>query len=236
MSKQLVILPGWGGSHKTWAAFCDKAKKQFDTVTVIDLPCFGNELCPTEVWGVAEYADFVRNRLLKKSYTHVTLLGHSFGGQVAAYFVAHHPEVCETLVLSGAAVYRPKNSLRRILFGIVAKLGKIILKLPILRTYEKQAKRILYRSADSPDYEKTSGIQKNIFKKVIREDISHLLKKIKIPTLVVWGSRDTYTPLRFGKKIAKNMPNATLNIIDGGTHGLHISKQEELLSTMISFI
>ena len=71
------------------------------------------------------------------------------------------------------------------------------------------------------DYLETSGIMREIYQKIIREDQSANLPKISIPTLIVWGDRDRQTPLRQGKKIAKLIPNSQLKIISGGPHGLH---------------
>jgi len=236
MSKQLVILPGWGGSQETWHAFCTLAKEKIPSVTVIDLPCFGNEPCPNTPWGIAEYAQFVRNALPKES-DDVALMGHSFGGQIAAYIAMHEPQACTKLILSGAAIYRPKKTLKRALFALLAKVGGAFFSLPVVRRFQGRARQLLYRAADSPDFlDTTSTVQKDTFKKVIREDISGELSKITIPTLLVWGTKDQYTPLRFGKKIAQHIPNAVIKIIPGGTHGLHISKKEELLSHILSFI
>ena len=234
MPAHVVILPGWGGSKKTWAPFVKMLQPHVTSVEVLELPCFGDEPCPDTVWGVAEYANFVKNTLVGKS--HIVLLGHSFGGQVAAYLVATQPHICEKLILSGAAIYRPKNTVKRIVFGILAKIGKWIFTLPLLRKYNRWAKKWLYRVADSPDYEKTTQLQREIFKNIIREDVSHLLSEIRIPTLIVWGTKDTYTPIKYAHKIHARIRQSNLHIIKGGTHGLHISEQEALLSTMLAFV
>jgi len=60
-TQTLVILPGWGGNLQTWNDFIFIAKKKFDVVC-IELPCFGSEPCPNKVWGVEDYADFVKNK------------------------------------------------------------------------------------------------------------------------------------------------------------------------------
>ncbi len=234
MGKHLVILPGWGGSHKTWADFVSRIATKVDGVQVIDLPCVGDEPCPTDVWGVEEYAAFVRNKLAGRS--DIVLLGHSFGGQVAAYLAATTPDICTTLVLSGAAVIRPSRTIKRSIFGVLAKCGKLLFALPGLSRFEQKAKKLLYRAADSPDYSNTDAIQKDIFKKVIRQDIQHMLPQIQAETHIVWGDHDTYTPLKHGRRIARTMPRATLHIIKGGTHGLHVSKPDELLSVLTPLV
>ena len=108
MSENLIIIPGWEGSQKTWQKFADLASKNFD-VQIIELPCFGNEPCPGQVWGVEEYADFVKKKLNPSTHQPINILGHSFGGSVATHLVASNPEICQKLILSGAAIFRRKK-------------------------------------------------------------------------------------------------------------------------------
>lgn len=231
----LVILPGWGGSHKTWADFVALAKPHFKDVQVINLPCFGNEPCPDSVWGVEEYANFVKSKIENQN-SKIVLLGHSFGGAIATHIVATGPNIIDKLILSGAAVYRPKNYVRRSVFWLLAKIGKIIFSTPPLKNRTTFAKKLLYRSASSPDYAHTDGIKRKIFKKIIRQDQSHLLSSIQVPTCVIHGTMDTYVPMHTGKRIAQNIPNALFFAIDNGTHGLHIKHAQHLLSLILQFL
>lgn len=233
---KLVIIPGWDGTRETWLKFAEIAGQNFD-VEVIELPCFGNQKCPDEVWGVEQYSNFVKDKILryKKQDTNVSLLGHSFGGQVAVYLISNNDNLVDKLILSGAAVFRPKKTLKKALFGILAKSGKIVFRLPILKKFDKLVKKVLYRAAQSPDYTNTSGIKREIFKKVTSQDVSDLLPKITVPTLVVWGDKDVYVPLAHGEKIAGLIPNAKFEVIKDGTHGLHIKNSEKLFEIIKNF-
>lgn len=236
-NQTLVILPGWGGSTKTWQKFIDQATPLFTRVVCIDLPGFGDCPSPTTVWGVEDYAEFVQKKIkLLVPQGSVVLLGHSFGGQVAVSLVAQSPSICQSLILSGAAVYRPKRTIKRTIFFLLAQFGKILFTLPLLRRLQGVAKKILYRAADSPDYLQTSAIQREIFQKVTRQDVSDKLSQISVPTLVVWGEKDSYVPLRFGKKIAKNIRNAKFAVINQARHGLHLTHPKILCQHIEVFI
>jgi len=236
MEKQkLVIVPGWGGTKQSWQKFTDLASEYFD-VTVIELPCFGDEPCPSDVWGVEEYAEFVKKQINQLPNQPMNLLGHSFGGQVATHLVAHNPNLVIKLVLSGAAIYRPKQSVKNMVFLPLAKVGKILFMIPGLRKFDRIAKKILYRAADSPDYNDTSGMKRKVFQKITKQDQSDLLPNISVPTLVVWGTRDTYTPLKYGKRIAARIPNSQLKIFKEGKHGLHIQQPKNLLKSIKHFL
>lgn len=230
--QKLVILPGWGGTKETWQAFTDLAKQNFD-VQVINLPCFGDEPCPNEVWGVEEYAEFVKSKV--NNANKVTILGHSFGGQVAAYFASQNPEMIDRLILFAPALFRRKSPLRRVLFGIVAKFGKLIFKLPFIEKLDVWAKKLLYKVADSPDYSATAGIKREIFKKIIRQDLTECLSKISTPTLLVQGNFDKYVPVKESEKAVKLIPNAKLEIVQLGRHGMHFQLPEILFKIIKNF-
>lgn len=233
MQRTLIILPGWGGNSETWKQFISLAEKHF-RVLCVNLPCFGDEPCPDDVWGTGEYADFVYKKIIETGISDLIVLGHSFGGQIAVRLVSEHPELFSHLVLVGAAVIRPKRPLRRLLFWLVAKTGKLLFRLPIVEQGSAFAKKVLYRLAASPDYLETSRIKRDIFRKVIREDGQKFLGQITVPTTVIWGARDRYTPLRYGKKIAGRIPGATLDIVPDGKHGLHLQMPETLLQKIVA--
>ncbi len=233
MKQTLIILPGWGGTKETWKAFTDLAKRDFD-VQVINLPCFGDEPCPNEIWGVEEYSNFVKSKISNIKYP-ISLLAHSFGGQVAAYFASQNPEMIDKLILFAPALFRQRRGLRRLLFGVAAKVGKLIFKLPYIEKFDVWAKKLLYKTADSPDYNSTSGIKREIFKKIIRQDLTQFLPKISMPTLMIQGTLDKYVPLKDSKKAVKLIPNAKLEIIPMGRHGLHFQQPENLLKIIKQF-
>lgn len=235
MPRQLLILPGWGGSKESWKDFINLAQKDFQ-ITCLELPCFGGEPCPDQVWSVKDYADFVKQKIQNLNLIKPVILGHSFGGQIAAYLAATSPQSLSRLILCGASAIRPKHSLKRSIFSLLAKVGKIFFSWPLIKNLNAPARKFLYRLADSPDYGQVAGIKLEIFKKIIRQDLTEELKKIKTPTLVIWGTLDSYAPLSSGKKIAALMPNSRLEIIAGGQHGLHRQMPEKLYSIIKNFI
>ena len=222
--KTLVVLPGWGGTKKTWQAFVDFANEKNEIkVIVLNLPCFGEEPCPSEVWGLSEYAQFVKKKIEDSEILsqELTVLGHSFGGAVAVELFRQYPSVAGKLVLIGAAIIRPKLTIKRKVFGTFARVGKWVFDIPFLRSHQQAARKILYKAADSPDYAETAGIQKEIYKKIIREDRFEVLPQIVVPSLVLWGAKDSYVPLSYGKRIAVALPEGTLTVYQNGKHGLH---------------
>jgi len=233
LKPQLIILPGWEGSKKTWANFIDLAKNDFE-VYCFDLPCFGEEPCPNQVWGIAEYAEFAKRKMAELPLEKPILLGHSFGGAVAAYLAINDTAKFSRLILSGAAIFRQPDSLKKKIFIALAKPGKAILAWPILNKFSDLTKKALYRLINS-DYNRTFGMKREIYKKVISQDLGPVINKINLPTLVIWGERDSYVPLKAGRKIVELIPGAKLEIIKNGGHGLHLKRLDQFYGEIKKF-
>ena len=155
---------------------------------------------------------------------------------MAVSLAAKEDGIADALILSGAAAIRPKNSIKRMFFLLIAKAGKVLFRLPFIEKFSVLARKVLYGLAGSRDYENTTGIKKEIFKKIVREDSRNLLPKIKIPTLVLWGEKDKYVPLKYGKKIHKLIPGSAMYIVKDGGHGLHIKNIKEIELIINEFI
>ena len=53
-----------------------------------------------------------------------------------------------------------------------------------------------------------------------REDLSPHLAGIDAPTLLLWGDSDAISPVAVGERLQRLLPNARLQIIEGGDHDL----------------
>jgi pimeloyl-ACP methyl ester carboxylesterase len=232
LKKTLVIIHGWDGSIKSWSGFIELAKPDYN-IHFVELPCFDNIPCPNEIWGVKEYADYVykeiENLNLKEK---PVILGHSFGGQIATYLISQHDKLVSHLILCGAAIVRPKHTFKKILLSPLVLISKIFKYIPGFSILRRHTHKVF----GMHDYSESTGIKREIFKKIIREDLTHLLAHIKLPTLVLWGKYDTYTPLRHGISIAKKISNSTMHIHNDGKHGLHIKQPEWLLENIKEFL
>jgi len=230
----LIILPGWGGSEDTWAVFTELAREYFDAYC-IELPCFGKKKCPKTVWGVGEYAAYVDKEIKKIQTEHksntIIVLGHSFGGQVAGFLARFYSESCHELVLVAPAIIRPKRIIKRAIFSILTPVAKKI----FTSTNAKQTGKIrqkLYTMIQSPDYTQTSGVQRDIFQRIIREDMREVVSDLTQKTLIFWGTKDSHTPPRHAKRIAKIIPHNKLTMYVGGRHGLHHTHTPDIIGEM----
>ncbi len=219
-----LILHGWGASADSWLEVQNILSKDFQVI-VLDLPGFGRSDLPPKVWGLDDYKDFVFKFLEKMKLENIYLLGHSFGGSIAIKLSVDHPEKFVKVVLvDAAAIRRPKNIFKKAM-GMLAGIMSLFSFLPGYKFLRKSFYRIVLRKTD---YLKVAGIMKEVFKKVISEDLSGDCSKVKIPTLIIWGKKDKITPLKDGFLIHKLIPNSKIELIDEASHAPNLSHPEKL--------
>jgi pimeloyl-ACP methyl ester carboxylesterase len=60
--------------------------------------------------------------------------------------------------------------------------------------------------------------------------------KLTMPTLLIWGDKDTITPLWQGEKLNKTISNSSLNVLKGLGHIPHIEDPDQFNSALVPFL
>jgi pimeloyl-ACP methyl ester carboxylesterase len=67
-------------------------------------------------------------------------------------------------------------------------------------------------------------------------DSSAWVGSLKIPALVIWGSRDEITPRELPKELAGKLPEGRLHIINGAGHVVMIDARDAFNRSVADFI
>lgn len=212
--KNLIILHGWGGSLQEWMPVAKRLETGYK-VWLLDFPGFGGSPRPKTDWNIYDYANFVRDFIKDLKIKDPIVMGHSFGGRVAILLKA------KKLVLVDAAGLEFK-SLKARVFGWGADYLKWI---------PQNIKNIF----GSPDY-KSAGNMRKIFVKVVNQDLSHEMSKIKCPTVIIWGEKDMVLPLSQAKIIKNLIKGSVLRVVWGADHWPHLSKPSEFLEILSEYL
>jgi pimeloyl-ACP methyl ester carboxylesterase len=70
----------------------------------------------------------------------------------------------------------------------------------------------------SADYRNSTPIMKQAMVMAINEDLTDCLSKIPYETLLIWGEKDTATPLSDGEKMNSLIKNSGLSVIKNTGH------------------
>ena len=232
--KPILFVHGWGGNLYSLHKLACQASKNY-TSYLIDLPGFGKTLPPQRVWGVEEYVDIVNAFTQNLGLREFFLAGHSFGGQVSVLFCLLHTVKVRKLILMAAAAVRHNPGLRENVLRYLSKVISVFMYI-LPGNMKANVRTIGYKIIGRRDYLKAYGIMRDIFKKVIAQDLSDRFSKVKVPTLILWGRKDRATPIQDGEYMAKQIPGSKLVVFEGVGHRLNFEIPEKLSEIIAEFI
>ncbi|MFN2582549.1 MAG: alpha/beta fold hydrolase [Candidatus Dormibacteria bacterium] len=219
----LLLLHGWGTSSELFAPVLDQLQHG-RWLIVPDLPGFGGTPPPLQAWSVHEYSSWVVALLDRLGVTRCDVLGHSNGGRVALVMATEHPERIGKLVLVAAAGIRPRRRVRdRAAVRSYKMLRRVERTRLIPRTLRESARARADRRG-SADYRAASGVMRATLVRLVNEDLAPLLARIEAPTLLVWGDRDTETPIEQARVMERRIPDAGLVVLEGGSHYAYLEQ------------
>lgn len=215
--KNIILLHGWGAATYKLDPLKAELEKLGWKVLLPELAGFGAPP-PKSVWGIKEYSDYILEQARKEfKRSSFFVFGHSFGGGIAINLASEKVNNISGIVLCASRGISRGKLLKRVIFSFLAKSGKIFLLVP---GFAVTFKRLLYKAAREHDYEKTQGIMKEVFKKVISEDLKPKIKKIVVPTLILWGDQDRVTKKKDAIFINKSIIGSELYMFKNEGHRL----------------
>ena len=220
--KIILILHGWGSSSQRWVNVKSYLEKGGFRVNIPDLPGFGESPPPKDAWSIDNYVEWARTYCERQNFSQIFLLGHSFGGAIAVKFALKYPEKIIKMFLVAPALIRVKTLKKK----IINKTAKFFSFLP------NSTKKVIYGSVLKSDYPLKAGTMRDIFQRVIAEDVSPRLSEIQTPTIIIWGKNDDVTPLKDAYLINKKIHGSKLIIIENQGHDLN-RKVPELLAEKV---
>lgn len=222
----LVMLHGWGSNIDLFAGVVNYVKAAYHVVAM-DMPGFGKSDEPHEPMNVDAYVDFVLT-FIKKLYPQekkVIFLGHSMGGRIIIKLTSGiHDGRIKTdftipkIILTDSAGIIPvktkaqKKRTRRYHF-----YKNLITKTGLSKIFPGMLDR-LQKKFGSADYAAASPIMRKSMVMNVNEDLVPYMPSVTMPALLIWGDKDTATPLTDGQTMEKLMPEAGLAVIEGAGH------------------
>lgn len=221
--KDVVLLHGWGQNIEMMKPIGDRLKGK--KVTIIDLPGFGLSSEPKEALTIYDYCDIVEEILKELKIKNPILMGHSFGGRISIIYASRNK--VEKLVLFGSPCVRLQKEL-----PLKVRVLKRIKRLPGMDKIGEFAKNFI----GSRDYKAASPIMRQILVNTVNEDLSTCAKKIKAPTLLIWGDQDTEATLEEGKLLEELLEDGALIVLENATHYAYLEQIGRVISILDNFI
>jgi pimeloyl-ACP methyl ester carboxylesterase len=227
---ELVLVHGAGGSRLHWPA--ELRRMDGATVYSLDLPGHGRSEGPGRE-TIESYVSAVVDFLDQVGVASPVVVGHSMGGAVAQELALAEPERVSALVLVGTGARLRVDP--AILKGIRHDFGRVV---DLITEYAwspdadpalKDTSREALRDA-GPD------VLLGDFLACDRFDVMERVGEIRLPTLLLVGSEDLLTPVKYSRFLAERIAKADLEVVERAGHMVMLEQPDAVGDAVRRFV
>jgi pimeloyl-ACP methyl ester carboxylesterase len=246
----LLCLHGLFLDNSTWNGVRARLSDRYRVVTA-DLPGFGASEKPHPsrfLYTVEAFAEVVADLYAGLELGRATLVGHCLGGSIAITVAARHPELVSELVLLDPLVEPPRLGPYGWL-GLMPVVGGVVLRQlwnravfgAFFREQLLSKPDAVSRTAIDAYYDAfnepaaRTGVHETLRAALDVRPLVARASGLRLPTLVAWGSADRVVPAAAGRRLARAIKDARLEMLDAG-HAPQEERPDELASVMARFL
>ena len=234
----LVVIHGGGGGVNAWIDNLELLSEHY-AVYAPDLPGFGNSQSIDDRFSLQEYVGFIESFTGELGLDHFYLIGHSVGGGIAIQYSLDYPEKIKRLVLISSlflgkeiafwARYLSSPSILRYL-GVAG-----LVMFDALAWFIRQ---FSFSFTLTPPFSRVQiGIGKSIMNlKGQTTVLLDQLTRLVMPTLLVWGSKDSIVPTKHAYAAADVIPDSSVYVFQNCGHHAYNQKVKDFTSLVVSFL
>jgi 2-succinyl-6-hydroxy-2,4-cyclohexadiene-1-carboxylate synthase len=243
-SPVLVFVHGWVNNWTAWKKEIDYFQKKGYSTLALDLRGHGQSDKPEkrQKYKIEMFAKDLNEIIKKEKIKNFVLIGHSMGGMIALTYYKLFKQkpkalvLCDTTAESVAAHKKLKS-----LVPILKIFFEFIMPKHVSKKYVEGFKDIDFSKCKGKElklhYEGWKNISLavafNCVEAMVDFDAKDVLRKIKVPTLIMEGEHDTVLPKEYTKELYKEIKKAEFDIIPNTNHYINIEKPK-LISNIIN--
>lgn len=240
----LVLLHGASAAGALgWYPIIGALAKRFYVIAP-DCPGYGESAKPAAPYDTPFFLEWLDGFLDALDVGAVMLAGLSQGGAISLKFALRRPERVERLVLVDAAGLTNRLPLGFVL-GIVwaALLPSERAARWVMRYVVSDPEQIDESVVDLLTYgglvAQAPGGRRVLWRgrgRVTRKVPASQLRRIRQPTLLLWGEDDRIFPVSIAQSAAKTIPDASLYVVPKAGHAPMFEQPQALLAGLLSFL
>lgn len=244
----ILLLHGAFSSLHTFEEWNNILTNRGYRVLRLDLPGFGLTGSRSDHrYSMEVYVETIRQFLQTMDVKKCVIAGNSLGGWLSWEFALKYPAMVRKLVLIASAGYIDDRSIplpfKMAKTPFINKVIKYVVKRNVLEQFVRQV------------YGDQSKITEELIERYYElfsregnpeaflaicntkpKDNTNKLKKIKAPTLILWGEKDEWIPIEYAYRFDIQIPNSDLIIYEGVGHIPMEELPHETAQDLISFI
>jgi pimeloyl-ACP methyl ester carboxylesterase len=241
--RNLILVHGAGGDHTHWSA--ELRRLAGVNVYALDLPAHGRSGGQGRT-SVDDYASSVHLFVQTLELGRASVVGHSMGGAIAQTLALRQPSWLDRIVLVSTGARLRVHPL--ILGGLRPAPAEDLPTSESKAKFEAAIDTICRRAYGPFTDEQILRIGRrqllDVNPAVIYADYNACdnfdmmdqVNKIELPTLIIVGSADQMTPLKYGQYLQEQIPNAQLVEITDGGHMVAVEKPTEVAHAVARFL
>ncbi len=237
----LVLLHGLGSSSADWGMQAEYFAQR-RRVICVDLRGHGRSVQGRLPASVAQMAEDVAALLAHLGEPPADVLGLSLGGCVAQALALGHPECVRALVLVNTFARLRPAGLRGV--GRLARRTWLFATAPMPALaafiagglFPRPEQRAYYDLAVARLGSNSKPAYSAATRAALRFDVRGALPRLRCPTLIVAGDRDTTVPRAAIETLRRGIPHAQFALINDSGHATPIDQAEAFNKVVASFL
>jgi len=238
----VVLANGLGGSVTAWRHQIEYLRGRHRIVSWDYRGLYGSSRPPGDPprVDVPTHVDDLERVLEATGIERAAFIGWSMGVQVLLELYARHPERASHLVLINGTFGRPLHT-------VAVPLASRLIPAAIeqVRRFHEVGSAVLRRASRWPETvlwlkrlrlagntldedlfrelaQEFATLDLDVYMRILRSlgdhDASDVLERIEVPTLVITGDRDAFTPRQLAQQMARRVPGGEILVVRGATH------------------
>lgn len=234
----VIMLHGYTDSWFSFSQVLPLLGQKFRVYT-LDQRGHGESDRPIGGYAMQQFAADVVAFMDAMNIKQATIVGHSMGSFVAQHVAVQTPERVKRLVLVATATTVHTNDLVRQLQREVNALTdpvpeKFVYEFQLSTAFQPLSNEF-FHAVLKESMKLPAHVWREVMAEMMSPDTGVELKKIKTPTLILWGDRDFF-PRSEQDSLLSALPNAELKVYKDTGHALHWERPEKFATDVQAFI
>lgn len=234
----LLYLHGAGG-FTGWAPFLDQLAEHYYVYAPAH-PGVANSDGLEHLDDLWDLVLFYEELLQALEVERIYLVGHSYGGMLAAELAAHRPELVSRLVLMGSLGLWLEDTPLPDVFVLTPSERAPLLwhnpKSPVAQAYLTPPEDPTARMEADLERTRTLAAVGKFIWPIPDRGLTKRIHRITMPTLLLWGDSDGLVPPVYGKAFQKLLPDAKLEVFEKCGHIPQLERSQEFISAVQNFL
>jgi pimeloyl-ACP methyl ester carboxylesterase len=169
-----------------------------------------------------------------------SVIGHSYGGMLAAELAAHRPDKVTRLVLMDSlGLWLDQNPVSDFFILTLEERAQSLWYDP-----ESETAKTALEQPQDPEERMESDLSRTEALAAVGKfvwpipdrGLTKRIHRITMPTLLLWGDSDGMVPLDYGKEFQRLLPSSSLKVIDRCGHSPQEERPNEVLDAVLPFL